>query len=72
MFNPSCKALSRLGVHARAPCTVTEKDVVQTPFCLRSNCVLVRQFSTHHSVYCIARRHEVKACQLTGLSPKAQ
>ena len=46
------------------PCR-TEKDVVQTPSCRRSNRVLVRQFSARNFVYCIAGRLEEKALELT-------
>ena len=49
----------------RCLCPVTEKDFVQTPWCPRSNRVLVCQFPVRHFAYCIAGRHEEKAQELT-------
>ena len=43
-----------LDARVRALCSGIEKDIVQTPWCLRSNRVLVRQLSARHFVYCIA------------------
>ena len=36
-----------------ALCPGTKKDVVQTPWCPRSNCVHLRQLSARHFVCCI-------------------
>ena len=43
---------TRQGVCARALCPATEKDVVQAPWCSRSNRVFIRQFNARHFVYC--------------------
>ena len=60
LLNSETKALFRLGACARALCPGAKKDLVQTPWCPRSNRVLLRQFSTRHFVCCIVRRHEEK------------
>ena len=59
------KALFTLGARVRALCSGTKKDVIQTPWCLRSNRVLLLQFSARHFVCCIVRRHEEKTWELT-------
>ena len=60
----SSKALFRQGTRARALCPGTKNDVVQTPWCPRSNRVLVRQFSARQFVYCNVGRHKEKAWEL--------
>ena len=59
-------ALFRLGARARALWPGAKKDVVQTPWCPRSNRVLLRQFRARHFVCCIVRRHEEKTCSCPG------
>ena len=58
-------ALFRLGARARALCPGTKMDVVQTPWCRRSNRVLLRQLSARHFVCCIVGKHEEKMWELT-------
>ena len=58
-------AVFGLGVRARALCSGTKKDDVQTPWCFRSNRVLVPSFRVCHFVNCIVRRQEEKMWELT-------
>ena len=45
-------------------CVTIPKSVCRRLWCLRSNRVLVHQFSARHFVHCIVGRHEEKAWEL--------
>ena len=58
--NKHTARMHSISLRLGALCLGTEKEVVQTPWCQRNNCVLVRQFSARQFVYCIVGRHEEK------------